>query len=195
MYSLLIDTHADEVLMVLYKDGIFLHLKSTSSPQNHSTVALSTLHQLLSEKEVNVNDLNEVFVIIGPGSFTGVRIGVVIAKTLTYTLKIPIKTLTTLEMYAVGNKPGSGKLIAIADKKGYYFSIFNQLNEEMSESNYLSFENFSKHIVEKRLERMVLKDDLKINVDLIFEHMKEKSPLNPHEVNPLYVKSIEIEND
>ncbi len=195
MYSLFIDTHAEEVLMILYKDGNFLNLKSVPSPQNHSTVAMSTLHQLLSEKEVTIKEVNEIIIVIGPGSFTGVRIGVVIAKTLAYTLNVPIKPISTLEMYAVSNKVGFGKLIAFSDKKGCYFSMFNQLNEEMSEPSYLSFEEFDKYIHEKKLERMVLKDDLKINVDEIFAYMKDKTAINPHEINPLYIKNIEVDND
>lgn len=195
MYSLFIDTHGDDILLVVYKDGKVFKFKNISSLQNHCTYAITTLHQLMEESKIKITDIKEIFVVIGPGSFTGVRIGVVIAKTLAYTLKVPIKTITTLALYGVSNNPQSGKLIVVPDQKGYYFTMFNQLNEEVWEANYLHFEEFDKFIKEKKVERMVLKDNLVINLDYVYAYLKDKSALSPHEVNPIYLKNIEVEND
>ncbi len=195
MFTLLIDTHGSDVLLVLYKDNNVVKYESIPSEQNHSTNTLPNIDKMFSEIQLSIRSLNEIIVVNGPGSFTGVRIGVTIAKTLAYALNIPIKVLNTLLLYAISNNPNSGKIIAMADSKGYYFNMFNQLNKPMWEYGYLSFDEFQKMITEKKVERMVIKDDLKINLDVIPAFMEDIEPINPHEVNPLYIKNIGFGND
>lgn len=195
MYTLFIDTHSDQVLTVLYKDGQVLKFEAENSPQDHCTYAIPTIVKLINSANITVKDLNEIFVVIGPGSFTGVRIGVTIAKTLSFALKIPIKVISSLTVLALGNNPGFGKIIAIEDPKGVYYGMFNQINESMWDFSYLSFMEFTKFIKEKNLERMVLKDNLKIDLDMVYKYLKDKPIVNPHDVNPLYIKTVEVEND
>ena len=52
---------------------------------------------------IDEQKLDEIIVVNGPGSFTGVRLGVTIAKTLAYTLNIPIKTISSLEVSSISN--------------------------------------------------------------------------------------------
>lgn len=195
MYTLFIDTHATQVLVVLYKDGEVTHFKAEDSPQSHCTYSMKTIHALLTDANITINDINEIIVVIGPGSFTGVRIGVTIAKTFAHSLKVPIKVIDTLTMYAISNNEGSGKLIALEDTKGFYYGMFNHLGDSMWDLAYLEREEFNKFIKEKKLERMLLKDNLQINLDNVFEYLKNKGALNPHEVNPFYVKPAKIDND
>jgi len=97
MYTLFISTYDKLINISLLKDG---KLKSTIeeiSKQNHSILVMPMIDNILKSNKITTSDLNEIIVVNGPGSFTGVRIGVVIAKTLAYTLNIPIKTITSLE--------------------------------------------------------------------------------------------------
>ncbi len=193
MNTLFIDTHGDNVLVVLYKEGKIAKFESVPAAQNHCTHTVPTIHKVLSESEIAIKDIKEIFICVGPGSFTGVRIGVTIAKTLAYSLNIPIKPISTLTMYAVSNNVGSGKLIVVEDKKGYYFAIFNNVNQEMSEYSYLYFEDFDKYVQDKNLERIVLKDNLLINLDNVYSYLKDQPSINPHNVNPIYVKGVEVD--
>lgn len=195
MYTIFLDTHADDVLVAIFKDGKILNYKLVPSIKDHCTNTLITIEGLIRDTGITINDLNEIIVVNGPGSFTGVRIGVTIAKTLAYTLNIPIKPLNSLAMFALSNRPGNGKLIALADSKGYYFNMFNHLNKPVWEYDYMSFDEFNKMIETKHLERMVMKDNLIIDLDGIYPYMDDISAVNPHEVNPLYIKSIQVEND
>lgn len=194
MYTLYLDTHSDSVIVVLYKDGATFGYKNVPSRKDHCTLTMSTIDQLLKEKELTIKNINEIIVVNGPGSFTGVRIGVTIAKTLAYVLNISIKTISCLEVYAISNKKGFGKLIAVKDPKGYYFAMFNQKSELMWDYDYLLTDKFNAFIEEKNLERMVIKSDFDYDIDEIYSYCRLKSPMNPHEVNPLYVKSIEVED-
>ena len=60
----------------------------------------SEIENLLSSCNLSVSDLNYIAVSLGPGSFTGLRIGIAAAKTLSYTLNIPIIGIPTLKAIA-----------------------------------------------------------------------------------------------
>jgi len=95
MYTLYIDTHYINLVIALYKDNKVIAKKELSS-NKHSSYTVPTINDILKEKNITIKELNEVIVINGPGSFTGVRIGILLAKILGYTLNIPIKSISYL---------------------------------------------------------------------------------------------------
>ncbi len=68
--------------------------------RSYSENLLSTLDEILKEARVGLNDLQAVVVVRGPGSFTGIRIGVSAAKGLAEGLAIPVIGLSRLELLA-----------------------------------------------------------------------------------------------
>jgi len=68
--------------------------------KNHSVRVMPAIQTLMNECGVNPKDLTKIVVAKGPGSYTGVRIGVTIAKTLAWTLNIPITGVSSLETLA-----------------------------------------------------------------------------------------------
>ncbi len=191
MYSLFIDTHDKDIILVLFKDGKEFASKIRTSERNHSDFTMPMLDDLLKENKLTVHDLGEILVVNGPGSFTGVRLGVTIAKTLAYTLNIPIKTITSLETFAVSSESQKDKLVIIHDIKGVYGAIFkdNKLYGEIFYKSNSEFESFDKDNY-----TIIEKPPLKFNN--IYEYMKNIKPTIAHKVNPLYVKIIEaLKND
>ena len=93
MYTLFIDTHLYDINVVLYKDGnVYLH-KCIDKSVNNNALLVPTIMGCIS----NIK-FNDIIVVNGPGSFTGVRTGVTVAKTLSYLLNIPIKTVSYLDI-------------------------------------------------------------------------------------------------
>ena len=128
MYSLFIDTHDKNIIEVLYKNGKVLDKNLRLSERNHSDYTMPMLDEILKRNKIKPHDLNEILICNGPGSFTGVRIGVTIAKTLAYTLNIPIKTISSLDCLALSTKTDKIKISIIKDVKGvfYGFEIYAQ---------------------------------------------------------------------
>ena len=123
----------------------------------------------------------------GPGSFTGVRLGVTIAKTLAHTLNIPIRTITSLECLAVSlDKPE--RIVAFNDKNGYYIGIFDENMELVGDYEYLK--NIEYNEFSKKYEIYI---DVKIDYYKVMAYALNKEPINPHEVNPIYIKKIDVE--
>ena len=67
---------------------------------NHSVRVMPAIERLMKECEIETTDLTKIVVAKGPGSYTGVRIGVTIAKTLAWTLNIPLVGISSLEIAA-----------------------------------------------------------------------------------------------
>jgi len=83
----------------LLKDGKLL-AESSESSRNHSRTLLVAIERLLAENRFSAGDLGAVAAGVGPGSFTGVRIGLTLAKTLAYALDIPLVGISTLRALA-----------------------------------------------------------------------------------------------
>ncbi len=191
MYSLFIDTHDKDIVITLFKDGKVLSSNIKTSERHHSDYTMPMIDNILKDNKLTVHDLNELLVVNGPGSFTGVRLGVTIAKTLAYTLSIPIKTITSLETLAISNKSKEDKLVVIHDIKGVYGAIFkdDKLDGEIFYKSNAEYAEMDK-------EKYLIIEDETLDMESIYEYMKNIEPTIAHKVNPLYVKIIEaLKND
>jgi tRNA threonylcarbamoyladenosine biosynthesis protein TsaB len=105
---LAIDTATRYASIALYSDKGVLAEQSWRSDNNHSTEVLPAIVDMLTRQGVGPETLTAVAVALGPGSFTGLRIGMSIAKGLCLALEIPILGIPTLESitYAVGDPGG-----------------------------------------------------------------------------------------
>jgi tRNA threonylcarbamoyladenosine biosynthesis protein TsaB len=72
----------------------------TNLKKNHSVRVMPAIERLMSDCDIKPADLSKIVVAKGPGSYTGVRIGVTIAKTLAWTLNIPLVGVSSLEVLA-----------------------------------------------------------------------------------------------
>lgn len=193
MYSLFIDTHSDLIVIILYKDGIVLTTKKISSNQSHSNNLIPIISEALSENSLKPENINEVIVINGPGSFTGSRIGVTVAKTFAYALKLPIKTISSLEQKAFSSESKDLNVVVESDKNGYFIGLFKDFKLQ-GEMFYLSNKEFDEYIKVNNYEENIV-DNINIDYQKLFDFIKNLPILNYHEVKPLYVKQIEALND
>ena len=112
----------------------------------HSELLTSTIKDILAQNNVSVKELSAVAIGIGPGSFTGLRIGFSVAKGLCYPHKINLIGISSLKILANSIKNDSGDIIPMINDKGnfYFLSTFeNGLNEvgdpliDQVDSNYI----------------------------------------------------------
>lgn len=132
-----IETSTKTCSASLAKDGKILKtLEETSDQYIHSERLNVFIEQLFADTNLSINDLNAICVSKGPGSFTGLRIGVASAKGLCYALNIPLITINSLTILAKyfsqkNNIGEEGLLIPMIDARRMevYSSIFdNSLN-------------------------------------------------------------------
>ena len=96
MNILLIETATQICSVVLAADGKVLARRESDTPNAHSTCLSVFIDEVLKESHLTPRDLNAVCVSAGPGSYTGLRIGVSTAKGFCYALGIPLLSVPTL---------------------------------------------------------------------------------------------------
>jgi tRNA threonylcarbamoyladenosine biosynthesis protein TsaB len=102
MTILAIDTSNYALGVALLEDNQVLGEYITNLKKNHSVRIMPAIQTLMKDCEKVPADLTKIVVAKGPGSYTGVRIGVTIAKTLAWTLNIPLVGISSLEILASG---------------------------------------------------------------------------------------------
>jgi tRNA threonylcarbamoyladenosine biosynthesis protein TsaB len=102
------------VVAVAAPDGTVMAERHWLSRHRHGEELLGRLEEVLAEIGVSRRDLTGVVVGIGPGSFTGLRIGMATAKTIAYTLAIPIVGLSSTRALALAAANASPALIDAA---------------------------------------------------------------------------------
>lgn len=137
MISLFIDTSLENVSISTIKDGHILAVIQKCIPNMHSVYATSFVKQVLDDSKIDANMVDKIMVVTGPGSFTGLRIGVTIAKTYGYLIKKEITPISSLKMLAISSEH-KGVIMSIipANKSSYYVGIYdseyNLLIDEMN---------------------------------------------------------------
>lgn len=96
-----IDTASENAHVSLAKDGQVLHALSSESQKEHASFLQTAIQNLTKITGVNLKEIDAVAVIAGPGSYTGLRVGMASAKGLCYALKKPFITIGTLEVLTV----------------------------------------------------------------------------------------------
>jgi len=103
-----IDTANQFCSVALSEDNHLIGLHETSEKNAHSRVITIFIQQLLEENKIKPAELSAVAVSMGPGSYTGLRIGVSAAKGLCFALNIPLIGINTLQLMALGTIEAAG---------------------------------------------------------------------------------------
>lgn len=184
MNVLFIDTHSEKVIVKIKKvDKIFED--EVLSDRSHSEVLVPTLESVLKKSNLKLQDLDEIIVVNGPGSFTGVRMGVTIAKTIAYCLNKKIKTITSLEMYGVSSEEDFD-IVTVFDSKGVYSAL-----KKGNEYTQFLYQKISEFEIYKNENNYKVLKEKNVNLEKILLYLKNVEPSNPHLVNPIYIKEID----
>lgn len=127
MISLFIDTSMTNVSISVVKDNKILSLIEKDIPNMHSAYATKYVKDALDIANIDANDVDNIMVVNGPGSFTGVRIGVTIAKTYGYLIKKDIIPISSLKILAISSNCNDIVMSVIpANKSSYYVGIYDK---------------------------------------------------------------------
>ena len=96
-----IDTATETAQISFARDGIVLQSLSNDLQKDHATFLQTAIQQLLKTAGISLNNIDAIAVAAGPGSYTGLRVGMASAKGLCYALNKPLITLNTLEVLAI----------------------------------------------------------------------------------------------
>ena len=205
MRILYIDTSSSYLYTAIVEDNKLLGEVKEEFGQSLSEVALPKIVSVFTENNIKPEQIDKIIVVNGPGSFTGIRIGITIAKVYSWSLNIPITTITSLEAMMLSNEKDAYKVPVIDARRQYVFgAIYDSNNRQILKPQHIKIEDL-KHEMSSLDNYVVITNNEDLEEDFdhieaynpnilkIVEYFKDKEPLNPHAVNPEYLKLTEAE--
>jgi len=137
---LVIDTSGNEGSLCLGRKGKVFDIKRLL-PYSSSESIFPALDKLIGENNLKIRDLQGIIVNLGPGSFTGLRIGLSLAKSLSFSLNLPLAGVSLLDSWAFStHKKGVICPLRQAYKERFYGAFYKRDTGEISKiTEYLFF--------------------------------------------------------
>lgn len=198
MNRLIINTANDKLFIVLQKgDNVFCKL--SDSKMHHNETMLPLIDELLKENNTIITEMQEFGVVIGPGSFTGIRVGIATIKAFRDSLGVTAKGINNLDyLYALANaKDTKIDTVAIKGSKDSYF-VAKLVNETVYKydrnltldvlKDVAGSSQIAMFDVDENVENMKVEDNAKILIDCF-----EKS--EDIDLIPVYYQLSQAENE
>ena len=200
MISLVIDTCTNNVVIGLLKDKQIIDQRNDINDKSLSTNFTVWVKQLLDRNNLTPKDIDTIFVAVGPGSFTGIRVGVTFAKVLAWSLNIKVVPFSSLELIASTSE--NDVIVPLIDaRRDYVFAgIYDKNLNSLMEDKYILLTDLQNELKKyENIEFISLDefdfDTIKPNVDItkVVEKHFFDTGVNPHSLNPNYLKRTEAE--
>lgn len=167
MLLLTIDTTLTHAAIALVKDDKIIASKNEKGVQQQAESLIANIESLLNETELSYDGLEAVAVNIGPGSFTGIRIGLAAARGLALAADVPVIAVTGFELLHQQAKTAGIALaniaVAINAKRGQWFvKICDEAGELQEEDRLvegIKLDKIAKRQIRYNLERVVMWPD------------------------------------
>jgi len=155
-YILNIETATKNCSVSLAKNGKTIVLKELNSGEySHAEKLHEFIKQVVDEAGIELEELKAVAVSKGPGSYTGLRIGVSAAKGLCFALDIPLISVNTLQVLALSISISEGVVIPLLDARRMevYSAVFNSENESLREvkAEIISEDSFKEYLNKQKV--------------------------------------------
>lgn len=201
MISLLIDTSTSNLTVSIMNNKEVLYKYQETILSDMSSKLLPIIDNGLKEHNLKLENIDKIFVVNGPGSFTGIRVGVTVAKTIAWALKKDIIPLSSLELIATTNTSKKYIVPMIDARRNNVFAgIYDNNLNCIKEDKLISIEEISNLNGDYEFisyDNIKLESVIKPNIDvlkIINKHINDEG-INPHNLNPNYLKLTEAEEN
>ena len=198
MISLFIDTSMSNVSISIIKNNQILSIIQEDIPNEHSKYATSYVKKVIDDAGIDANDIDDILVVNGPGSFTGVRIGVTIAKTYGYLINKDIIPVSSLKSLAISSNKNEIVMSVIqANRSNFYVGIYDREYNELIDEQFVSgnrlvelIQEYNPYIVSNDYYVLGKYKFNKVGLDIlrIVDYYKNKDKINYHALVPNYLK-------
>lgn len=168
---------------------------SLGHKKTHSEKLMPLIEKLLEDMEINIKDFELIAISEGPGSFTGLRIGASIAKSIAYAINVPIVNIPTMKSLASNIYSTDKYIVPVMDAKSgrLYSGIYTWEND-----NLITFKEQFPSTIEELVELLnnlkkpiILSGDGSENYKNIFtEKLKIEYTFSPKQFNMLSASSL-----
>ncbi len=200
MISLFLNTSIDFLSVAIVKDDVVLDSFYTKLNNDLSKITLSVIDDMLNRVSISKKDIGRIVCVNGPGSFTGLRIGVTIAKVWAYSLNIDIVGVSSLYVLATGVE--GNYIVPIIDaRRGYvYAGIYDKNYNVIMDDCYISLEELSNRVSELGSDVVYVSSngfndsiEYSPNIERIFKYLDMDNVIDSFSFVPNYLKRVEAE--
>lgn len=205
MITLFLDTSYHNLVISIFQDKTEIYHLEEESNNNLSVRLLPAIEEAFKASNLEIYHLNKIFVVNGPGSFTGVRIGVTAAKTLAWALGIDVVAISEIEVLA-SSKTDKKFIAPLIDARrdAVYAGLYNEDLKILLKDRYINKNEFIEMVKRKvNFENVEFVsydkfDDInvvipKIDINKIIEKHIMDDGVDPHTLVPNYLKKTEAE--
>lgn len=194
MKYLFIDSATATLVVAIIIDEEIKYIYNEHVDKDMSSNLMPVVAEAFKVSGIKPKDLDKIFAVNGPGSFTGIRVGLTVAKTMAWALDIPVVPVSSLEVMASGT-PDKHTIALIDARRGYVYA--GAYDKELNNI----YED--KHILLSDIDfkgTFVSYDDVSVNkphidvLKIVNKHKKENG-INPHALNPKYLKLTQAEEN
>jgi len=184
MKTLIMDT-ATNLLIVGVINGNETTVVTRVGKNDNAAYLVNKIDEVLNKANLKLDDIDEIIVGIGPGSYTGIRVSVVVAKTLSYSKSIPLKQISSIAILTSGYE--EEVVGAIDARRKYYFAGTYLKANSVIKDQYISYDE-----IKDETNLVILnKDTIKLNLFNIKKaSRKVKDVFN---LEPNYLRRTEAE--
>ena len=132
MNILVTDTSSQALTVALYTDSFSEVRRSQGRSVQHSEKLVPTVVELCKDANLDTKDIDLLMCTRGPGSFTGLRIGMAAFKGMAFALGKPIVSVSTLQAYASCVEGYEGAIVSVIDakKQRWYLAAFDRTTDQ-----------------------------------------------------------------
>lgn len=203
MRILYIDTSSSYLYSAIVEEDKVLASVQEDYGQSLSEIALPKIVEMFEKTKLSPKDVDKIIVVNGPGSFTGIRIGITIAKVYAWSLNLPITTISSLDAMSISSKEKKIHVPIINARRGYvYGAIYDEENNIIHKGEHMKWDLLKEEIESLDNVEIISNDEFDWEVETtpyipdfvsIVTKFKDKEAMNPHAVNPEYLKLTEAE--
>lgn len=202
MITLYIDTSSSYLYAGIIKDSNLLVEVNENLGYNLSEMALPKIVEMFEKTKLNASDIDKIIVVNGPGSFTGIRVGLTIAKVFAWSLNIPITTITSLEAMAASVNDNRLLVPIIDARHGFVYAAIYEEDSVLLSPSYIKLEELYRKISRECI--FITNDSIELNskkcnyipnILTIVNNYVDKEAINAHMVNPEYLKLTAAEEN
>lgn len=204
MTTLFLDTSSITFTLAIIKDNQLIYEKTSEYHNQLSDILVDSVSKACDGVNLDINEIDRMYVVNGPGSFTGIRIGLTFAKVWAFSLKKQLIPISKLEMMAT-LKDSSDLIVPLIDaRRGYvYGAVYSKDGKNILKDQYISLTELTKFvndyskqnimfIAEQPIDGVVTTKPAYDILTLVKRHENDK-PVNVHSCNPNYLKRTEAE--
>lgn len=175
MIRLIIDTSSPTLLVALSVGSKIVSEKKMTGSRKHATYIVSVIDDVMRDSNKKIKDVDEFIIGSGPGSYTGLRAGLMVGKMFSNTLAKPLYEINSISLLTSGYKKEIGSIIKLNSHSGFFAHTKNGVilnNIEMKKYNELTNDNI-----------LLEEDNIKIDLENILKLINKVEDINAFSPN------------